>query len=448
VTPSPDTASESVVESLARLDTLVAARNWSEAVPVAERVAEAVEDTSGTRSRAYSDALVRLADLERLAGDHAAAGASYTRALSILESLGGSFNSHLIEPLRGLGLNYAAMGEHERAAAVLERAVLLTRRNRGLFDPSQLDLLEALAESQTETGETTAAEQTLRYRIQTAQQSYGADDARVAAPIARLARFYSRAAHYDFARSEYLKAIDLVEKTASENDGALIEPLLGLAENSMRAFIFGEIAGGTEPLTTSSMVSYDRRGDDPRPGNRRQLSTESEEALERALAILRTHPLGVAPTVLLPALLAAGDWYLAKGEPETAHERYREAWELSRSDPPEVEGTKATDASELALGYPVPVYVPAWSREVMHKAVPDEEAEEHYVLVKFAVGPDGQVADVKVVDSDASSRQLRTTVSTLEDSIYRPRYIDGEPVRTSGVRYRDVYRERRRDSDG
>jgi hypothetical protein len=84
----------------------------------------------------------------------------------------------------------------------------------------------------------------------------------------------------------------------------------------------------------------------------------------------------------------------------------------------------------------------------MHKAVPDEEAEEHYVLVKFAVGPDGQVADVKVVDSDASSRQLRTTVSTLEDSIYRPRYIDGEPVRTSGVRYRDVYRERRRDSDG
>ena len=446
VTPAP-IAADSVPDALAEIDALSAQEQWSEAIAPAELVARYVAENSGPRSLAYADALTRLAELQRRAGDHANAELAFAQAIAITEARSGGLSGRLIEPLQGLGYTYADIEDHARAAPVLERTVLTMRRNRGLFDPTQLEVLQRLADSQTELGQFEAAEQSLRYRVRVAEQSYGTDDPRVAGPISELAAWYSRAAAYEIARSYYRTAIDRVEKGGGAMHLALVEPLRGLAENSMRAFVFGELVQRdeiTSPLSSQASLMYDQTRDDPRPGNRRRLSRESEEALERALAILRTRPEGSSGLTLAATLLQAGDWYLAKGEPDTAHARYREAWEVSQSDPDVQTALQGVEASDQLLGYPVAIYYPRLGLSA-RRGLPEVETVERYVLTEFTVDADGAVHGIEVVDRDASERQARDTVAALESAIYRPQYVDGKPVVTTGVRFRDVYPERRSD---
>jgi tetratricopeptide (TPR) repeat protein len=443
-TPAPIPA-DSVPDALAQIDALSAQGQWAEAVAPAELVARYVAESSGPRSLAYAEALTRLGDLQRRAGAHANAEMSFARAIAITEARSGGLSGRLIEPLQGLGYTYADIEDHARAAPVLERTVLTMRRNRGLFDATQLDVLQRLATSQTELGQYQDAEQSLRYRVRVAEQSYGTDDPRVAGPISELAEWYSRAAAYEIARSYYRTAIERVEKGGGQTHVALVEPLRGLAENSMRAFVFGELVQREElaaPMTSQASLMYDQTRDDPRPGNRRRLTRESEEALERALSILRAQPQGSSGVILTATLLQAGDWYLAKGDSETAHARYREAWEVSRSDPDVQAALQGVDASEQVLGYPVAIYYPRLGLSTRRNSG-EHETVERYVLTEFTVDADGAVHGIEVVDRDASERQARDTVAALELAIYRPQYVEGQPVVTSGVRFRDVYPERR-----
>lgn len=445
--PTVESPVASPVDLLDEFDALTAAGKWTEAVPPAEALARQAEATAGAKSLAYAEALTRLAEVQRRAGDHASAELDFARAIGIIEGRSGGLSGRLIEPLRGLGFTYAEMHDHARAAPVLERAVLTTRRNRGLFDPSQLDVLAQLAMSQTQIGEFEAAEQSLRYRVQVAEQAYGTEDPRVAEPISALARWYSRAAAYDVARSFYRSAIERVEKGGSRDDLALVEPLRGLAENSMRAFVFGDYQRRDDVGTSMSSPSttlFDQAREDPRPGNRRRLNREGDEALERALAILHAQPPGSQGITLTSTLLQAGDWHLAKGEPEPAHARYREAWTLSRTNPQVLAATKGSEPDQTVLGFPVAIYVPGGAAAPA-EMLQQSETDEHFVLAEFTVGVNGEVSAIEVVETDASERQARDTVDSLEVSIFRPRYLDGEPVATTGVRYRDVYRDRRSD---
>ena len=439
-------------DALAALDTLEAQGKWSEAIEPATRMADAVAEQSGADSLRYAEALTRLAEVQRRTGDPAKAELGFARAISIIEARTGGLSGRLIDPLRGLGFSYADMRDHARAAIVLERAVLTLRRNRGLFDPSQLKVLERLATSQTANREFADAEQTLRYSVRVAEQSYGARDPRVAGPMSRLADWYSSVFAYDVARSFYRTAIERVEEGAGPMHPALVDPLRGLAENSMRAFIYGDVLRRDTPMSptpapSQTAMMFDQTREDPRPGNRRRLSSESQEALERALAILRTRPEGTTGLQLVITLLRAGDWYLVKNEIDPAHARYSEAWKVSRTEPDVVAATQASEPDETVLGYPVVIYFPGGGADRPGADIPEAEVIERYVLAEFDVGTDGRLASVELIDSDASDRQIRETLGTLEASVYRPRYVDGAPVATQDVRFRDVFRERRRQED-
>ncbi|HSN70288.1 MAG TPA: tetratricopeptide repeat protein [Steroidobacteraceae bacterium] len=439
-------AQVSSADALAQVESLSAEGKWSEAIEPAEQLARAVAEKSGPKSLAYAEALTRVAELQRRAGDFTNAELGFANAIAITEARTGGLSGRLIEPLTGLGLTYADMREHARAAPVLERAVLTIRRNRGLFDVSQIDLLAQLATSQTQIREFESAVNTLRYRVRVAEQAWGPDDPRVAGPVSDLADWYSRASAYDVARSYYRAAIERAEKGGGPDHVALVEPLRGLAENSMRAFVFGEIIEREDLAPpTSTALMFDQTRDDPRPGNRRRLNRESEDALERALGILRTRPEGASGIELAATLLQAGDWYLAKGDTETAHARYREAWDLSQNDPDVLAATQGADADATVLGYPVAIYLPGGGLDRRSRDIPEDESVEHFVLTEFTVAENGSLHAIEVIETDASERQARDTVAALEAAIYRPQYVEGKPVVTTGVRYRDVYRERRSD---
>lgn len=65
-----------------------------------------------------------------------------------------------------------------------------------------------------------------------------------------------------------------------------------------------------------------------------------------------------------------------------------------------------------------------------------ERGIEGYVLLEFTVTVSGLAIDPTVVESDPAGIFDRAALEALSKFRYRPRVVDGEPVRTEGVRHR------------
>ncbi len=415
------------------------AKRWPDAIAAAQQLVELTAEKTGSDSLATADAVTRLANTHFLAGDLVSAETDYLRAVTLIEARVGTLNRHLVAPLRGLGLIYVERKQHDLASFVLERAIEVSHRAEGLFNPDQMDLLLHLAETLTQLGQLPRAEHYLQYAVRVAEQSYGAEDPRIAEPMSELGRWYSRVGAYYSSRRAYLRAIDIIERSAGTRDLALVKPLRGLAYNSMIAYMLGD-PNPPKPADVAEFTVghvFETGREDPRPGNRRRLSSDSEQGLLRAIDIQAGNP-DADPLVFAATLIETGDWFTLKNSTDEALGYYKRAWPLlgdwTKTEP---------ESRDLLLTYPVQIYFVPPLSALWDPGRPEEQLAEKYVLVEFTVTPQGVVTDVKVVDTDASGRQAKDTVRAIQGALYRPRFADGEPVVTTGVRHRQVFKERK-----
>ena len=56
---------------------------------------------------------------------------------------------------------------------------------------------------------------------------------------------------------------------------------------------------------------------------------------------------------------------------------------------------------------------------------------------------DGTVKDEHVVDQDATARQVSQTLEAIHASRFRPKFVNGQPVETSAVRYRQTFKQKK-----
>ena len=69
---------------------------------------------------------------------------------------------------------------------------------------------------------------------------------------------------------------------------------------------------------------------------------------------------------------------------------------------------------------------------------------EHVAIAEFTVTPTGHVRDAVVVEGDATKSQQHSLTRALANAIYRPRFVDGTPVATPKVRYRESFLQLKR----
>jgi hypothetical protein len=191
--------------------------------------------------------------------------------------------------------------------------------------------------------------------------------------------------------------------------------------------------------------TYQYKAEAFRLGNPRYLSLEGQRALLRAAAILKESP--TAPkSLLVETLVDLGDWFQVKQESNKAIPFYREAAQLhtSLSDASEKDddGTSAPKLSPfvlpLRLYYPVPAAVARG-----HQLDPDR-SEEVYVQLQLTVTRDGTVKDAKLIDASARSRHATEVMNAMKGARFRPKLIDGEPVDTVDLDFREVFRSRKK----
>jgi tetratricopeptide (TPR) repeat protein len=408
---------------------------YGEALPLAEKLVTMTEGATSPDDLALATPLVNLATTHYQLGTYDAAEAAYLRAIQIIEQRTGGFTKSLVGPLRGLGLTYLGAGQPQAAIAPLRRAVDITRKIDGLFSFAQLEVLDPLIRAYGQVDKLDDAEREQIYSYRVNENHYGKASIDVVPALEQLAHWYTEAGRYTAARQYYAGALNIVQRVAGQSDPRLIPALRGLAETHRLEFIYGpeQADDGNAAASNAPGGSLVNAGapttTQPATGGTK-LNPNGEDALRTALKIAETAP-NNDPAVRAALLIDIGDWLLIGGgnDSKEAINSYRRALPMLTTLPP---------PQNSALSQPAQIfYRPPITANRSHRAKP-EHVIEGFVDVEFTVTGDGHVVNAHTAGKSANESQEHAVTMAIKKARYRPRFENGEPVQTEGVRVHQV----------
>ncbi len=406
------------------------ARRFAEALPAAQQVADLTEQRYGKDATELVAPLLNLGTTKQRLNDQNGAAVQYQRALKIVEASEGGFSRNIIAPLLGLGVTYASAGDYQASAQALRRAVDVSRKLDGLFNVEQLELVETLITSYVALSQYEDAEREQQYALRLAETAYGRNDPRLIPALERSARWLENARHFVTARQAYARALEIARKSGGDEDPRMVAPLRGIARMYRMEYLYGAEPQDPGNSPNSSHVSGSVYGSASTPSvaSSGGLNDAGEEALELALGVLDANP-DVALAERGDTLVDLGDWYMVAGKTRDAMRTYKDAWNALSA--PGAKGTVVLDAPSQLIFRP-----PSSARR--NPTVPPEEYTEHFVEVQFTVTAEGRARDAAIVADDVADSTGKAVVTALKRARYRPRFADGVPVATKGVRHRQI----------
>ena len=222
-------------------DALTAADDYSGARTPAEQIVTALE---ATPEGPGNDDLLRLARIQSELGEFDSAERNYLRAIATLEAAGET-SPALIGPYQALGRSYINARRFPEAIAVLDRARDLSRRDAGLFNVEQSALIDDLTTANLGLGNTVAARELQLERLDNAVRQFGAGDPRVAPYYDHLGDYLNESRLRVSAREQYAQALAIQEASFGPTDARLLAPLRKLARIDL---LLGRDAGARDRL--------------------------------------------------------------------------------------------------------------------------------------------------------------------------------------------------------
>ncbi len=425
-------------------------KDWSAAIAAAEQLVAGLRDRTPPQPLAVGEALALLGNAHFGAKDYGSAETAFTESLQIVEQNVGAASPKLLDPLRGLGYALAAGGHHSEAVPPLERALLIDRRSYGLYDIGQQNVLRQLATSLVKVGRPADAERHVSYLVTLNERVYGKRDPRQMPILGFVASWYADRGDFATARAVTRHSLALVEQKLGPNDPAAVEPLRALAGTYTQELYFSTLGIRTQSRERMP-TDADGTSNDAKPINPRYLNSEGEKALERAVKILEGQPPSAHDT-LVATLIQSGDWYQIKHLPERALPYYRRAAALNAalaagSTPTPAAGSPATPEPQ-ALSFPVRIYYPTPSNATRNLLLPAEQVDERFVETEFTVTGSGEVSNAKIAGASGTQREVADALAAIRAARFRPKFVNGEPVETTGMTHREVFRTRKEGVDG
>ena len=399
---------------------------------------DAVRSRADADSLALEDALTALGDAYVDARQYTSAAASYNKALHLAEQHAGFESERVLAPLLGLGKALVASGHHQQAALRLQRALAIQRAQYGLFDVRQQETLKSLAASLTTLDRVPEAQDLMIYRARVAEKTYGEGSPQVIPALCDLGDWFAEVGMSPEARMAFQTALNIAGDKPSLNAPIIVEPLRGIARTHMRRVSYPE--AWLRPRSPPGCFAIGQECRPPYPHDAdghlivepRKLDPEGELALQRALRILDADP-GAWTQTHIETLLQMGDWYQIKKSPREALPYYQRAWRLIH------EARNLPSSATTALSVPLRVYYP--TPQIVAHTPPQsvEETRSHYVQLEFTVESNGSVSDARIVDHDTRDRYADDVLDAVRESRFRPKFVDGHPVATPGIAYREVF---------
>lgn len=382
------------------------ARNWRQLMADGEH--EAAADLAGTwvadATRRFGEEdyhtflpLIRLAQAHERAGDLGAALRAYDGAVTVGERRLGVFDPALVEPLTGMGRVLANQGDHEAAVSRLMRAKDITHRNAGIFNEQQIEIVDILTEAYVGLGELRQATREQHFIFAAQEKIHGPDSLALIPALQKWAQWNARTNRFADARRLYHRAIETLEKNYGPNDLRLIETLNMIARSFYR-----------NPTTSH-----------PREG---------AYALQRAVEIYKAQEF-VDQADLLRAQTRLGDWFMLSGLRSRSIEEYEKAVGEA------LEAGVDEELIDTMYGYPKLLRTNKVPIGVLARQVRQVSDGPRHILVEFDVDKRGRARNIRVIEDTVD---LVSVVQVVRERIalstFRPRFENGEPVVTHGVR--------------
>jgi tetratricopeptide (TPR) repeat protein len=407
------------------------ARHFAEALVPAQALVDQTQQEFGATAEQLINPLINLATTQLRLKDYSSAEVSFKRAVKIVETHQGGYSREVVKPLFGLGMTYSAAGDYTSATDTLRRAVDVSRKVDGLFNPAQLEMLDSLIAGYVALNEYDDAQREQQYALRLAEATYGKNDPRLVPSLQRTAGWFEAQGRFFSARQMYSRCLDIVRQDGGNYDLRTVVPLRGIARTYRLEYFVGpetpegggeeSAIGGVGPGPTALPSSANGVS----VGS--MLNPDGEDALEFALKVFDSHP-GEAVAERGETLIELGDWRLTAGTTKTAMDAYREAWKVLSA---------AGSPGSAALDSPMPVVYRPPSSSRPPKSEPEKYTQRH-AEVEFTVTADGRVRDAKLGANDAGDVAGKSVLSAIKRARYRPRFVDGNPVQATGVRYKET----------
>ena len=389
---------------------------YQEAETAAKQRIEHLLDTGASSTDAMADALIDLAFAQRQGEHYEAAIQNYIGAIGVLEEADDMLSDRLIAPLRGIGETYVASGNAELAVPVYKRALHVSHVNAGPHNLQQLDLLDAMIEAEVQAGRPDAALGIVDRISSLYARRYATDSEEMLPPLWRRAGLLKDMDRYLDERLVYADIVRIIEKHHGKYDASLIKPYTALGRTYLQEV--DQAIFRSEPTAQTG-----------------------ETYLKRAVEVARKNDADVE--VQFATLIDLADYYTILNVQDKARRHYRAAWSLVSKDE-----SRVAERDEV-FNTMVPLVQPKLDAEAYfgyrsRDDDPDPTSQtKGFMLAQFTINERGRVSDIEIIEADPPEfPEMQTRLErTLRDSVYRPRYEDGDPikVREQQLRHRFLY---------
>ena len=405
---------EQLLDEFSNYKRLMSEGIYDEADTVAKRVVTLSIELTGPRSSETAKALTNLGIVQHRNKQFDAARQNFAAAIDIIEDQEDRLNRRLVNPLKGLGAAQLEGGRPDLAKQTFTRAIHITHVNEGPHNLDQIDILESLAETNVRLGSIEEA-RAMHDKIYLLNRRRYEDDQLALIPsLMRRAEWQHRAGYIADEQATYRRAIRIIETNGSKEDIRLIEPLTKLGESYFYTDLHGEQGLHHNPVT-------------------------GEIYFKRALRIAENSPRSDWVTVA-DSRLSLADYYMMQGNLTRARKLYRELWESLSGDEAGLLYRDEIFSQAVPLNdRPIPEFASEAGPNPLGR--PSEEFLQGSVTVSFSVTNRGRVIEiepVEVVPGEFTDMQ-KLVHREIRSRLYRPRFEDAEPVKTTNQVYTHLF---------
>jgi hypothetical protein len=240
--------------------------------------------------------------------------------------------------------------------------------------------------------------------------------------LMRRAEWQHRAGYVIDEQATYRRAIRIIETSASKDDIRLVEPLTKLGESYFYTDLHGEQGMNHNPST-------------------------GEIYFKRALRIAESSPKSDWGTAT-NSRLSLADYYTMQGNFTRARKLYREIWEsLSDGEAKLLFRDELFNKAVPLNGRPIPEFASESGPSPLGR--PSEEFLQGSVTLSFSVTDRGQVIGVEPVEvvPGVFTDMEKLVHREIRSRIYRPRFEDAEPVKSSNQAFTHLFYYKQSDLD-
>lgn len=372
--------------------------------------------------------------------------ARYETRIAGLEGNEGPHAKELIEARRSLGLLLQQAGKHGRAVEALQGALQSIRVNEGLYSMNQIPIVEAIIDSHVALSARSELRRNYEYLFWLYQRNYGDGNVGLVPVIKRIGRWYFDL--YNFsppnttvepliaADDLYSKALGMLEDDALLRDRADILYKVAVINHHVAEDVQDPMLSHRE--IREAMLPHGR----PTPylnetAVRQYYADQSFYRGKRSLKrIVEDYEAKLPGTITeyARALVFMGDWLTVQRRVIEGSRMYQRAWTaLAEHDAPPA-------LADALFGEPQPIE----QLPIPGEEEPEAGTDSYYADALLDVPESGWPRNIRIqaVHPPEETSLLKRAERGIAATRYRPRYRNGQPVATTDVPLRFIFKHK------